>query len=114
MQIDRRGLLILAAGTAAALAGCSEQRSRPGTALPLPGRPTTPARSPRPSPFGPRFAVAAARPLPPIPPARPGPPHLVERLPRGGHGLALTIDDGFDPETVAAYVRFGSGLGLGP
>jgi peptidoglycan/xylan/chitin deacetylase (PgdA/CDA1 family) len=114
MQIDRRGLLILAAGTAAALAGCSEQRSRPGTALPLPGRPTTPAlaRSPRPSPFGPRFAVAAARPLPPIPPARPGPPHLVERLPRGGRGLALTIDDGFDPETVAAYVRFAQDSGI--
>lgn len=47
--------------------------------------------------------------LPPIPKPRPGPAKLVFAAP-GGPGsttqVALTIDDGYDPETVAGYVAF--------
>jgi peptidoglycan/xylan/chitin deacetylase (PgdA/CDA1 family) len=44
--------------------------------------------------------------LPPIPPPQPGAPHVVSNGDPLTGQLALTIDDGFSPETVAAYVAF--------
>ncbi len=114
MQLDRRRLLVLAAGTAAALAGCSERRAAPTAAAPSPAQPAAPAPVANRSPesYGSRFPTAAPRPLPPIPAAQPGFPHVVEQLPHGTRALALTIDDGFDPATVAAYVRFAQDSGI--
>jgi len=50
--------------------------------------------------------------LPPIPPPRPGPAHVVSKGDPLTNQLALTIDDGFSPETVAAYVAFAERTGL--
>ena len=49
---------------------------------------------------------------PKIPAAVPGPAASVTRAPGPGHQIALTVDDGFDPETVAAYVRLATDTGL--
>lgn len=57
--------------------------------------------------------------LPPIPAPRPGPPHLIwstDGTPwnptHPTRHIALTVDDGYDPTTVAAYVEFADRTGI--
>jgi peptidoglycan/xylan/chitin deacetylase (PgdA/CDA1 family) len=47
-----------------------------------------------------------------IPPPHPGPPLRVDGLPPGGRRIALTVDDGYDARTVAAYVQFAHDSGI--
>lgn len=58
---------------------------------------------------GPVVPRGPVRPLPPVPPPHPGPTRVIFSAP-GGPGstsqVALTIDDGYDPVTVARYVEF--------
>jgi peptidoglycan/xylan/chitin deacetylase (PgdA/CDA1 family) len=109
--IDRRQLLLLlATGTATALSACAAPTASRAP-QPSAGRPTgsaapSPHRSNRLYPSRPR------RPLPAVPPPRPGPARLVWQLPSGAPHVALTIDDGYDRDTVAAYVRFASDTGI--
>ena len=104
--LDRRQLLLgLAAGAAAALAGCS-----------FSGQGNTRGALAAGSRYGGfRFAPdhsEPARPLPPIPSPRPGRPVQVSRLPGGTNGMALTIDDGYNAATVSAYVTFCQDTGI--
>ncbi len=98
-------LSLLSIGAAEALlAACSASASSaPG------GQPSAP-NTPREAPAGPAAAgmVAAApgQPLPPIPPPHPGPAHPTFHAPGRTQQIALTIDDGYDPQTVAGYVEF--------
>lgn len=50
--------------------------------------------------------------LPPIPPPHPGHPKVVFQAPGRTRQIALTIDDGYAPETVAAYVAFAQRTGI--
>lgn len=49
---------------------------------------------------------------PVIPPPVPGPATAVTRAPVPSRQIALTVDDGFDAETVAAYVKLATDTGL--
>ena len=97
----RRFLLALAAG----LAGAAVVRGADGL-----GDAVGPAVDQAAPPAGP---PVAARPLgvpgiePQVPPAG-----VVEALPGGGNGLALTIDDGTSTEVVAAFARFAQDSGV--
>ena len=121
-ELDRRHVLtVLALGTVAALAGCNRSQDPPSEA----GR-SGPFPQPAPAPGVP---VSAGRPVPPRgnPPADPSAdpsadptqdptqdptlyvvPQVVDRLPLSApaKAVALTIDDGFNPTVVAAYVEF--------
>jgi len=97
LKISRRYLLLaIATGVAGVLAGNPFARSSP--------RSVNPAASGTMARLG--GTVSRAPGLPPIPRARPGKPGVVDRLPPTTNGLALTIDDGYDSETVNAYVDF--------
>jgi peptidoglycan/xylan/chitin deacetylase (PgdA/CDA1 family) len=50
--------------------------------------------------------------LGPIPPPHPGRPVVVTAPPRGADSFALTIDDGYCKECVAAYVDFAARTGI--
>jgi peptidoglycan/xylan/chitin deacetylase (PgdA/CDA1 family) len=132
-QVDRRTLMtLLAFGTAATLAGCTV----PPTGVVATGEPSGPIPRPIPAPPVP---VAAARPVsapseappteaspaateeplealgsPAPPPVLPGTPEVLTRLPLGGlpGAIAITIDDGFNREAVAAYVAFAQDSGV--
>jgi len=83
--VDRRALLgLLALGVADVLTGCGGHNGA-----------STPART---GPAAPSF--------PPVPPARPGPAHVVFEVPGPARRIVLTIDDGYDRQTVAGYVQF--------
>lgn len=122
MATDRRRLLLMLAAGAAGAMGLSA--SSPGRApVPQP-RPPVLARRPPPddvletTPADARPAAApAAAPVPerptPVPAGRPGPAVQVDRLPAGsGQRIALTIDDGYAPEVVSAYVQFARTTGI--
>lgn len=47
-----------------------------------------------------------------IPAAVPGPPVVLTRAPVPTHDIAITIDDGYDPATLADYVTFARDTGL--
>lgn len=49
---------------------------------------------------------------PRIPPAVPGAPVILTRAPEPTHDIAITIDDGYDPATLADYVTFAHDTGL--
>lgn len=114
---DRRTFLtVLAVGVAGALASCAPDRAGqpPGdSTATLTG--TTPTPSPTPTEPPLAFPRSAPHPLPPIPKPHPGPAETFISSP-GGPGstqqVALTIDDGFDPETVAGYVDFAQRTGI--
>jgi peptidoglycan-N-acetylglucosamine deacetylase len=100
--MDRRVLLsLLGVGAAQALVGCSAgnpQVNRPGASA-----------IPRVAPHEPvtwTSATPTARPLPAVPAPHPGPPTVIFKAPRPTRQVALTIDDGYSPETVAGYVAF--------
>ncbi|MGW0516276.1 polysaccharide deacetylase family protein [Crossiella sp. NPDC003009] len=90
---DARWRTLLALGiAAAALVACG---SPDEVEQPPPSASSTTSDAPDP----------AARPLPPIPPPRPGEPQLVRKGPAdAGNRFALTIDDGTCKECVAGYV----------
>jgi peptidoglycan/xylan/chitin deacetylase (PgdA/CDA1 family) len=120
--MDRRQLLsLLAVGT---LAACARPLTRTGLA---PGPVPQPAPEPlegRPISLGVRPTASAqpvessAQPTYPAvlePEITAGPPVLVTQLPEAARladYVALTIDDGFNPETVAAYVEFATATGI--
>jgi peptidoglycan/xylan/chitin deacetylase (PgdA/CDA1 family) len=132
-QIDRRSLLtLLALGTASTLAGCNV----PATGVVATGELSRPVPRPLPGPPVP-VAAAAARPVTvaptqapptaaaltqaatplgsePPPPAFPGTPEVLTRLPETAlpGAIAITIDDGFNAEAVAAYVAFAQDSGV--
>lgn len=130
-QLDRRQLLtLLAAGTAAALAGCTRQ-SGPGGLLaagpvpqPAPVPPGTgraarlvaqegPATSPPTTAAGTASSSPATEPV--TAPPETGIAQVVVQLPHAAAlagAVALTIDDGFSPDTVAAYVEFARASGV--
>lgn len=116
--VDRRRLLLLlAAGTAGALGvtGCSEHTTpKAAGSTPPPPSPTTAAAEPGPAASLPKvYPTGPVRPLPPVPAGQPGPPVQVSRLPPGsGQRVALTIDDGYAPDVVAAYVEFARATGI--
>jgi peptidoglycan/xylan/chitin deacetylase (PgdA/CDA1 family) len=111
--MDRRLLLsLLSIGAAEVLAGCASDGHSRATARPASttdgGPPATSSPTGTSSAVAPGSpdATAEAGPLPPIPPPHPGPPSVVSRDPGQGKRIALTIDDGYDPEVVAGYVAF--------
>jgi peptidoglycan/xylan/chitin deacetylase (PgdA/CDA1 family) len=133
-QMDRRTLLtLLAVGTATTLAGCSARTD----GVVATGAPSGPV--PRPLPAPPR-ALVAVRPVaaqppteaptlraeptqpassfgtepPPPPPPLPGAPEILTHVPPTSlpGAIAITIDDGFNPEAVAAYVAFAQDSGV--
>lgn len=128
-HLDRRRLLtVLAVGTAAVLAGCNRPED-----LTASGEQSGPIPRPQPAPPVP-VPVAAVRPIPSRsaptessspaelstpdgvttdPPPQPGLPEVITKLPPYAlpGAIALTIDDGFSPETVSAYVEFAATTG---
>jgi peptidoglycan/xylan/chitin deacetylase (PgdA/CDA1 family) len=129
-ELDRRRLLaLLAIGTAATLAGCN----RPDDQLTASGAPAGPIPRPAPAPPVPVAVVqpipthspppsqvatpeetVSEEPIPTDPPVLPGLPEVITKLPPGSlpSAIALTIDDGFNPDTVAAYVEFAVASGV--
>ena len=122
----RRLLALLTLGTVALVAGCDENgmpRASSTAGLPpdLGGSagPTLAPPAPSTSALAPSAPVTTAPPLPPsapalpgIPPARPGPTTLHYSGPSLGRQFALTVDDGYDKETVAGYVDFAQRTGI--
>ncbi|WP_248822674.1 polysaccharide deacetylase family protein [Frankia sp. AgB32] len=104
--MDRRLLLsMLSIGAAQALIGCANNHP---AASPSPA-PSTVGSTPTALGNTP-VQLAAPRPappaLPPVPPPHPGPPTVVSRASSRTRQIALTIDDGYDAQTVAGYVEF--------
>jgi peptidoglycan/xylan/chitin deacetylase (PgdA/CDA1 family) len=105
-ELDRRALLgVLALGTAAALTGCARRPAVP-LATPEVARPVA-----RDLPVAP---VPVAVRLDQFPAPVPGPPEIHTKLPLSASpsAVALTIDDGFSPQVVAAYVEFAQSSGV--
>ncbi|MCU1689276.1 MAG: polysaccharide deacetylase, partial [Jatrophihabitantaceae bacterium] len=117
--------MVLAAGTAAAMAGCSPSSDSstpaggasaanapvgtrgsfapitPPSAVPV-VVPTTPPAPPAPTPTPPPAPVVVRS----VDPMVPGYPTVITQLNGAGSSLALTIDDGADSSVVAAYLQF--------
>lgn len=105
MSTDRRTLLAgLAAGvTASILAGCSGSPT-PGASItpvpPLTPTPTPPLTALPPSPSAPpEFSATSSFTTQPLP--RP----FATTIPAAGRQVAITIDDGVDPEIVMGYAK---------
>ncbi|UGT40663.1 polysaccharide deacetylase family protein [Nocardia yamanashiensis] len=103
--MDRRRLLtLLAAGTAAALTGCTKAQgddlidtgSAGNGTFTMPDIPTAPRGLPAP-PGGPKTQLAAGT--------------TITALPGSGNSMALTVDDGASPEVVGAYIKFAKDTG---
>ncbi|WP_222854030.1 polysaccharide deacetylase family protein [Fodinicola acaciae] len=107
---DRRRFLGVMALGLLGLAGCgASPTSTPTAATPARLTPSHPAAAPTPAATG----------LPPIPPPRPGVPELVNSVagkawepPKNTPRVILTVDDGYDAATVAAYAEFASRTGI--
>ncbi|KPM52470.1 polysaccharide deacetylase [Frankia sp. CcI49] len=130
--MERRTLLsLLSIGAAQFLVGCSSGSIPPGQPTqqrtPPTGGPTRPTGQPaqHPAPLaagasGPAdqgatvgsVSMSSGPALPPIPPPHPGPPKVVFQAPGQTRRIALTIDDGYAPEVVAAYVAFAQRSGI--
>jgi peptidoglycan/xylan/chitin deacetylase (PgdA/CDA1 family) len=125
MGLDRRQLLtLLAVGTAASLTACTQRTTTAGSAVPgplpqpapLPGagrRLSLPVRQPHEA--APSESSASPTNLESSPAVTTGSAVVVSRLPEAARladYVALTIDDGFDHETVAAYVQFATTTGI--
>lgn len=112
-KVQRRQLLVgLSIGVAAVITGCG--RSRPSAAPPLdattpsasaPPQPAEPSTTPSPSSA---FAPGEA----PLYPLDPESTQVLWNAPATTNNIALTIDDGYDAETVAAYVEFAQRTGI--
>ncbi len=126
--MDRRTLFtLLAVGAAQALTSCSADPARPEPSAAGGPRPISePVPAPAPAPASasapgrtievqttaPQAGAATQRALPPIPAARPGSPSVVFGAPAPTRRIAITIDDGYSPETVAGYVEFARRSGI--
>ncbi|WP_405159966.1 polysaccharide deacetylase family protein [Nocardia sp. NBC_01499] len=94
-------MLMLAAGTAAVLAGCAVAEGDPinsGSAGDGPLAPPAPPKPPLlpPPPGGPKTPIPAA---------------TITALPGPGTSMALTVDDGASAEVVGAYIKFAKDTG---
>lgn len=111
-------MLMLAAGTAAALSACSSgSPTTSSTATPTaPSTPSAPATSPSPTPSA--SPTPSRGPLwlqdgPPELPAPTAPDTVLFGLPSGvGNVVALTIDDGADASVIDAYIDFAQDSGV--
>ena len=125
VEINRRGLLtVLALGTAAALAGCTRPDEARGALaigpVPQPAPAPHPVRAQRvrphatPSPPPTTAEAVVTTPVLSDPSPVPGLPEIVRSVPTdlAPSAIALTIDDGFNPEVVAAYVEFAQTTGV--
>ncbi|WP_322760903.1 polysaccharide deacetylase family protein [Frankia sp. Cr2] len=126
--MDRRTLFtLLAVGAAQALTSCSADPARPEPSAAGGPRPISePVPAPAPASASasapgrtievqttaPQAGAATQRALPPIPAARPGSPSVVFGAPAPTRRIAITIDDGYSPETVAGYVEFARRSGI--
>ena len=102
----RRFLTMLAAATAAALAGCDRATADTATD---PTQPVAPATA---APLQPTDQTALLAPPPPsdrVPLPGGG---TLSRLPGHGDLLALTVDDGVSTEVVRAYTQFAADTGV--
>jgi peptidoglycan/xylan/chitin deacetylase (PgdA/CDA1 family) len=119
--VDRRNfVMMLAAGTAAVLSGCTSPLAQPGPA----GQTSGAGKGPIPtdthsdSPIsvytdasGHRLSlIQTAKPDLPVVPG--GPPSHITHLDCAGKNVALTIDDGDSPEVVSAYIDFARATGV--
>ncbi|MFC4374011.1 polysaccharide deacetylase family protein [Nocardia halotolerans] len=92
-------LAMLAAGTAVALTGCATAEGEPVEAGAAGGEiPAPPPAEPglAPPPGGPRSIIS---------------PGTITALPGPGRSMALTVDDGANPEVVAAYIQWAEDTG---
>ncbi|WP_433660521.1 polysaccharide deacetylase family protein [Nocardia sp. CA-128927] len=91
-------MLMLAAGTAAVLAGCAVAEGDPINSGSAGGGPLAPPPKPPllPPPGGPKTPIPAA---------------TITALPGPGNSMALTVDDGASPEVVGAYLEFARDTG---
>jgi peptidoglycan/xylan/chitin deacetylase (PgdA/CDA1 family) len=105
---DRRSFLAVMALGLLTVAGCGTSAN---------GAPGSSGASPA-SGSG---ALTSAPPpsLPPIPPPKPGPPQIISSAagaswdpPTTTNQIALTVDDGYDQATVAAYADFANRTGI--
>ena len=108
-------MLMLAAGTAAALASCSTRSDTTGSSSPTTDTPadsSSPAPSPTPSPTPSRSPLW----LQDGPPSLPAPGELdtlITGLPDNvGNTVAITVDDGADSSVVDAYLDFAKDSGV--
>ncbi|WP_239373438.1 MULTISPECIES: polysaccharide deacetylase family protein [unclassified Frankia] len=105
-------LSLLAIGAAQALVSCSAQPAAPAAPRPAGAPMPVSARPPGNQLAAPRPAPAAQQTLPPIPAAHPENPAVVFGAPAPTRRIAITIDDGYSPETVAGYVEFARRSGI--
>lgn len=129
--MQRRTFLIASAtslaGLAATLAGCgprtagatggaahvptTAEPSAPLTTQPPPS--TMPPTQPPPSTPAPSTAPPASPIVKPaITAVAPGPPTVLNALPGAGSNVALTIDDGLNPDVIAGYLDFAERNGV--
>ena len=108
-------MLMLAAGTAAALASCSTRSDTTGSSSPTTDTPAdsqSPAPGPTPSPTPSRSPLW----LQDGPPSLPAPGELdtvITGLPENvGNTVAITVDDGADSSVVDAYLDFAKDSGV--
>ncbi|WP_344307302.1 polysaccharide deacetylase family protein [Fodinicola feengrottensis] len=110
-QDRRRFLGVMALGVLGLAAGCGGQQA---ASSPTSGSPVAagPSHTDNPSP-------AAPDSLPPIPKPRPGVAELVNSTagkewepPKNTKRIILTVDDGYDAATVAAYADFAARTGI--
>lgn len=112
-------MLLLAAGTAGALASCSTGQGRASTSTSAPvSTPATSASGPSPtmtpsaSPTPTRSPLWLQDGAPELPPPSP-PEGIITGLPEGvGDVVALTIDDGADASVIDAYLDFAVDSGV--
>jgi peptidoglycan/xylan/chitin deacetylase (PgdA/CDA1 family) len=115
--VDRRQLLtLLAVGVAASVTACTREQLTPTAAAPGPLPQPAPApggvrhvSTPAPAATSPAAVESSAAPSYPEVVSTVGPAQLISALPESARladYVALTIDDGFNAETVAAYVQF--------
>lgn len=98
---------MLAAGTAVAVAGCSQARGDEVHVLESPVPPGAPP--------------ASVPPVPPAPPPLLGPPPtsarvpvpagVITAIPGQGNNIALTVDDGANADVIGAYIQFANDTG---
>ena len=105
---------LLAVGCAVTLTACSSSQpvSEPSlspSASPKPKPRPSPTPHPKPKP---RPSDGASGSLPPIPEPNPGSPNILLGGPTADNRVAITIDDGYAPDVVAAYVDFAQQTGM--
>ena len=114
-SFDRRTfLLAVAAGVAGAASGCGLSIVPTSDAGAAGSAHQSPSASPSPQPTGPYADLPTVQDGPASMPAPAGPPpRVVDRLPeRAGRTVALTIDDGAEPDVVQAYLDFAKATGV--